>query len=211
MKYLREKSVKKLLKTMLYSKKPVYLAKATERRLNNDSDHHKQSDPNLTYRLAQLKNYIFQKHIYRIPLRLIADLGLVNFLFKTNLKIIITLERNLNRLFESNKKVTAVPDNPGAFINIYDRPFISYQEINSTKNADLYFTGILRSETALRQVFYLLHTNNFLKSLQMHTLLLAHLKAHKDNLIGMKFRLFMINRFNTQFRTCFEVNSNHEI
>ena len=84
---------------------------------------------------------------------MIADLGLVNFLFKTNLKIIITLERNLNRLFESNKKVTAVPDNPDAFINIYDRPFISYQEINSTKNVDLYFTGILRSETALRQVF----------------------------------------------------------
>ena len=28
---------------------------------------------------------------------------------------------------------------------------LSYQEINLTKNVDLYFTGILRSETALRQ------------------------------------------------------------
>ena len=28
---------------------------------------------------------------------------------------------------------------------------LSYQEINLTKNADLYFTGILRSDTALRQ------------------------------------------------------------
>ena len=67
------------------------------------------------------------------------------------MRIVITLERNLNKLFESNKKVTTVPENPDAFINIYDRPFISYQEINLTKNADLYFTGILRSETALRQ------------------------------------------------------------
>ena len=133
MKYLPERSVKKLLKTMLYSNKPVYLAKGTERRPNNDSDDDNRSDTNLTYRLAQLKNYIFQKHIYRISLSLIVDLGLVNFLLKTDLKIIITLERKLNKLFESNKKVTAIPDNPDTFMNIYDRPFILYQEINLTK------------------------------------------------------------------------------
>ena len=57
----------------------------------------------------------------------------------------------MNRLFESNKKLTTIPDNPDAFINVYDRPFIAYQEINLTQAADLYFTGILRSETALRQ------------------------------------------------------------
>ena len=57
----------------------------------------------------------------------------------------------MNKLFESNKKVTAIPDNPDALIQFYDRPYISYQEINLTKSADLYFTGILRSETALRQ------------------------------------------------------------
>ena len=61
------------------------------------------------------------------------------------------LERNMNKLFESNKKVTAIPDNPDALIQFYDRPYISYQEINLTKGTDLYFTSILRSETALRQ------------------------------------------------------------
>ena len=76
---------------------------------------------------------------------------MVNFASKTDLRIIITLERNLNKLSESNKRVSTVPENPDAFINIYDRPFISYQEISLTKNADLYFTGILRSKTALRQ------------------------------------------------------------
>ena len=151
MKYLPEKVVKNLLKTMLYSKKLVYLKKKIDRRPHNDNDYADRTDPNLTYRIAQLKNYIFQKHIYRIPLGSIVDLGLVNFAFKTDLRIVITLERNLNKLFESNKKVTTVPENPDAFINIYDRPFILYQEINLTKNADLYFTGILRSETALRQ------------------------------------------------------------
>ena len=68
MKYLPEKSVKKLLKTMLYSNKPVYLAKDVDRRPNNDNDDAKRIDPNLTYLIAQLKDYIFEKHVYRIPL-----------------------------------------------------------------------------------------------------------------------------------------------
>ena len=67
------------------------------------------------------------------------------------LTLILTLERNLNKLFEKNKKTAAIPENPDAFINIYDRPYISYPEINLTQQADLYSTGILRSETALRQ------------------------------------------------------------
>ena len=31
---------------------------------------------------------------------------------KTHTRTITTLERNINKLFESNKKVTAIPDNP---------------------------------------------------------------------------------------------------
>ena len=89
---------------MLYSNKPVYLEKDADRRSNINNSDAKRTDPNLTYRLAQLSNYIFQKHTYRIPLSLIADLGLVNFSFKTDLKIILTLERNMNKLFESKKK-----------------------------------------------------------------------------------------------------------
>ena len=57
----------------------------------------------------------------------------------------------MNKLFESNKKVTAISDNPDNLIQFYNRPYISYQEINLTKGANLYFTCILRSETALRQ------------------------------------------------------------
>ena len=150
-KYLPEKSAKKLLKTMLYSNKTVYLEKDADRRPNNENSDTKRTDPNLIYRLVQLKNYIFQKHIYRIPLSLIYDLGLVNFSSKTDLRTILTLERNMNKLFESNKRVTAILDNPDALIQLYDRPYISYQEINLSKSADLYFTSILRFETALRQ------------------------------------------------------------
>ena len=81
-----------------------------------------------------------------------CDLGRVNFEEKTDTRIILTLERNLSKLFETNKKAAAIPDNKDAFINIYYRPYISYPEINLTQQAtDLYGAGILRSETALRQ------------------------------------------------------------
>ena len=136
---------------MLYSNKPVYLTKDVDRRSYNDNSDAKRTDPNLTYRLTQLKDYIFEKHVYRILLSLIVDLGLVNVSFKTDTKIILTLERNMNKLFESQKKVTAVPENPNVLIQFHDRPYISYQEINLTKGVDTSFTGILRSETALRQ------------------------------------------------------------
>ena len=65
MKYLPEKLVKKLLKTeMLYSNKPVYVYKNFDRRPHNENDDAKQSYPNLTCRLVQLKDYIFEKHVY---------------------------------------------------------------------------------------------------------------------------------------------------
>ena len=151
MKYLPDKSVKKLLKTMIYSNKAVYLAKNTNRRPKNDTDDNKRSDPSLTYHIAQLKDYLFEKDAYRIPLTLLCDLGKVTFAMKTDTRIIITLERNLNKLFQTNKKSATVPENPDPLIQIYDCPYISYQEKSLAQGADLYFTGILRSEAALRQ------------------------------------------------------------
>ena len=142
-KYLPGKSVKKIFKTIPYSNKAVYLAKNTDRRPNNDIDDNKRSDPNLIYRIAQ--------HVYRIQLTLLCDLGKVNFAMKTDTRIIITLEINLNKLFETNKKSAIIPENPDALIQVYDRPYISYQEISLAQRADIYFTGILRSKTALRQ------------------------------------------------------------
>ena len=48
---------------MLYSNKPVYLIKNADRRSHNVNSDAKRTDPNLTYRLAQLKDYIFEKHV----------------------------------------------------------------------------------------------------------------------------------------------------
>ena len=72
-------------------------------------------------------------------------------MLKTDTKILITLEREMDKLFETNKKLAAIPASPDALINIYDRPYISYKELKLTETSDVYLSGILRSETALRQ------------------------------------------------------------
>ena len=56
----------------------------------------------------------------------------------------------MNRLFESNKKVATIPTEPGTLIQFHDWPYISYEEINLTKTFDVYLSGVLRSEQALR-------------------------------------------------------------
>ena len=87
-------------------------------------------------------------HTIEMPLVLV-DFGLVNFAENTDTKFLFTLERNINRLFESNKKVTSIPTEPDALIQFHDQPYISYEEINLTKTFDIYLSGILRSESAL--------------------------------------------------------------
>ena len=85
----------------------------------------------------------FLKNFYRIPLGLIVDLGLINFRVKTDAKFLITLERDMNKLFETNKKAAAIPDAPDAVIQFHDKPYIAYEELNLTKTMDIYLSGIL--------------------------------------------------------------------
>ena len=56
----------------------------------------------------------------------------------------------MNKSFETNKKAATIPDAPDALIQFHDRPYIAYEEINLTKTMDIYLSGILRSEQALR-------------------------------------------------------------
>ena len=65
------------------------------------------------------------------------DLGLVNFSMKTDTKFLFTFERNMNKLFESTKKLAAIRSEPEALIQFHDRPYIAYQEITLTQNFDI--------------------------------------------------------------------------
>ena len=48
----------------------------------------------------------------------------------------------MNKSLETNKKIEAIPAMPDALINIYDRPYISYQELKLTETSDVYLSGI---------------------------------------------------------------------
>ena len=80
----------------------------------------------------------------------ILNLGLVNFAIKTDTKLLFSLQRNMNKLFETRAKADNIPNEPDALIQFHDRPYIAYQEINLTQTFDIYLSGVLRSETALR-------------------------------------------------------------
>ena len=62
------------------------------------------TDENLIDRKAKFQNQIKNKYVYRIPLRSLCDVGLVNQCFKFNTKYILTLEIHVQRLFETNEK-----------------------------------------------------------------------------------------------------------
>ena len=64
----------------------------------------------------------------------ILNLGLVNFAIKTDTKLLFSLQRNMNKLFETRAKADNIPNEPDALIQFHDRPYIAYQEINLTKN-----------------------------------------------------------------------------
>ena len=134
----------------MYCNKPVYSDTDVDRRPNNDDQVADRSDPNLTERIEKLTDWILKIFFYIVPLGVIVDLGLINFYVKTNTKIIITLERDMNKLFETNKKAGSISDEPDALIQFHDRPYISCEEINLAKTIDIYLSGILRSEQALR-------------------------------------------------------------
>ena len=88
----------------------------------------------------------FFLNYYSILLGMLVDLGLINFAMKTDTKFLFTL----NKLFETTKKAVTIPDELDVHIQFHDRPYISYQEIPLTKTFDVYLSGVLRSEIALR-------------------------------------------------------------
>ena len=104
LKYLPKDSVATLLKSFLYSNKAVYVDDNVDRRLNNIDDINKHSDPDLTYRIAEQKDWVFQKNYHSIPLGMLVHLGLINFAVETDTKFLFTLQRSMNKLFETTTK-----------------------------------------------------------------------------------------------------------
>ena len=94
-----EKALKTIEKSLFYSKKLLQLWVIGE--------HTVQTDENLTDRIAKFTNQLQNEFVYRISLKFLCDVSLVNQCFKFNTKYILTLERDMQKLFETNANQAA--------------------------------------------------------------------------------------------------------
>ena len=56
----------------------------------------------------------------------------------------------MNKLLELTKKLEAISSEPDTLIQFHNRPYIAYQKITLIQKFDIYFRGIITSETAVR-------------------------------------------------------------
>ena len=85
-----------------------------------DANADNRTDDNIDERIQKFQNQLKNVYWYRIPLKYICDLGLVNTLIKFNRKWCLTFETNMQKLLESktNQAVDGLPNTVNAKIII---------------------------------------------------------------------------------------------
>ena len=149
LKHLPKDALKTFEYTLICSKSNVTLTSDRDRRLNNTNTPLNRTNPKLTERITKFQNIIKEENVHKIPLKLLVDLGLGNFPFKFNTKFLFTLEANINRLFESNAKMEAIPNTVDAEIIFYFAHYIFYEQFQLEDNFCTYLEKTLISNRAL--------------------------------------------------------------
>ena len=136
LKHMPKDASKTIENHLLYSKIKVVI-------FGNDNDRHahyttnatagNRTDENLTERIEKFQDQSKEEHVYRIPLKDLCDLGLVNQCFKFNAKYILTLETDMQKLFETNRNQTAdaLPRTVNADTSA---PYIMYEQFKLDNN-----------------------------------------------------------------------------
>ena len=101
-----------------------------------------------------------KKHPIEFPSNFL-ELGAQNTSHNINTKIMLTLETNRNKLFETTKKVDNILTTaPHAIALFFERPSIAYNQIKLDQNVQQYFNATLRAMSALKLgVFVTIQTN----------------------------------------------------
>ena len=113
LKHLPEKSLKVVQHDLLYSQKSAVLPNNLDRRLHCGLTAAKSSKPsvaadaNFRDREAKFRNQLKNKYVYRVPLKYICNLGKINFPTKIGMKIRLTLEADMKKLFESDANLNS--------------------------------------------------------------------------------------------------------
>ena len=91
---------------LLYSKKPVIIAGSNDRRIHNTENKVYRTDHNLEDREDKFGMQIDAKYVLLkyVLLKYFCELAKINFPTNIDLKIRCTLQMEMKKLFESNKK-----------------------------------------------------------------------------------------------------------
>ena len=107
LKHMPKDALKTIQNDLIYSKdKVVIYGDNNDRRAyytTTNATAGNRADKNLTDRIAKFQNQIKNEYVHRIPLKYLCDVDLVNQCFKFSTKYILTLETDMQRLFETNK------------------------------------------------------------------------------------------------------------
>ena len=96
LKHMPAKALDTIKETLLYDKTKVSLSADKDRRSHSSQILGDRTDQNLGSRITEFHGMVSQKNYYRISLKFLTDLGLVNFVHNTSAKFMFTLENNLN-------------------------------------------------------------------------------------------------------------------
>ena len=134
LKDLPKKALKVIENDFLYSKKKVKLPDGEDRqdKRTNDAHANNRTDDNIDERIQKFQNQLQNVYWYRIPLKYICDLGLVNTPIKLNTKLHLTFETNMPKLFESktNQAADGLPNLIDAKIIINSTPYLLYYQFD---------------------------------------------------------------------------------
>ena len=117
LKHLPKDFLKKIEKTLIYSKQPVYFNKTTIDRIDDRSGTgttgtaaqiatgkaNDSKDLNIEERISKFQSQLRDEYVYRIRLRHFIDLEKINFPLKIDFRIKCHTETDLKKLFESKK------------------------------------------------------------------------------------------------------------
>ena len=167
LKHMPKDALANFQKELLYSKKRVIIKGNTANTLNDRRNHiaaaanNSKKDENIDDRIAKFNanNALQNVKTYRIPLRYLVDLSLVNLPISFDTKLIFNLEQKLSKLFESKAKLpnkaggvaTDLPTtDPEANIYWNSIPYIQYELVKLNDTFDAYLRKALQSKRVLR-------------------------------------------------------------
>ena len=167
LKHMPKDTLATFQKELLYSKKRVIIKGNTANRLNDRRNHiaaaanNSKKDENIDDRIAKynVNNALQNLKTYRILLRYLVDLGLVNLPTSFDTKLIFNLEQKLSKLFESKAKLANKAGGGAADLpttdpdaNIYwnSIPYIQYELVKLNDTFDAYLRKALQSKRVLR-------------------------------------------------------------